>query len=177
MDVLSATVKRLVAAAVLVTAAACSAPSEPTRPSAPLANTFESVDALAHAVLAAVAVGDRARLIDLSLSEEEFRDHVWPELPASRPERNVPFEYAWGQLKQNSDGHLQQTLARYRGQQLRLVRVGFRGEATTYATFEVRRETEVVATDQNGRDLILRLFGSVILKDGRYKVFSYVVDD
>jgi hypothetical protein len=164
-------------AAVIVTAA-CSAPAEPTpSTAAPLTNTFDSPEALAQAVLAALASGDIERLRALALSEAEFRDYVWPELPTSRPERNVPFEYAWGQMKQRSDGHLQQTFARYARRPLKFVRTRFTGETTTYSTFSVMRDSEIVAADDTGRDLVLRLYGSAMVKDGRYKLFSYVVDE
>ena len=164
-------------AAVILTAA-CSAPAEPTPSTvAPLTNTFDSPEALAQAVLTALAGGDIERLRALALSEAEFRDQVWPELPTSRPERNVPFEYAWGQMKQRSDGHLQQTFARYGRRPLKFVRTRFTGQTTTYATFSVMRESEIVATDDTGRDLVLRLYGSAMVKDGRYKLFSYVVDE
>jgi hypothetical protein len=176
MDVVPAALRLLITAAVLVTAA-CSAPAEPTRALAPLSNTFESAEALARAVLAALADRDLDTLRTLPLSEAEFRDHVWPELPTSRPERNVPFDYAWGQMKQRSDGSLQQTFARYAGRRLDLVETRFTGETTTYTSFRVMRESEVIARDETGRDLILHLYGSAMVKDGRYKMFSYVVDN
>jgi hypothetical protein len=163
--------------AAVLTAASCSnSPAEPTRAAAPLANTFESPDALARAVLDALARRDTDRLRALQLSEAEFRDHVWPELDTSRPERNVPFEYAWGQMKQRSDGSLGQTIGRYGGKSMRLVQTRFTGETTQYKTFSVIRESEIVATDESGRDVILRLYGSAMLKDGRYKLYSFVVD-
>jgi hypothetical protein len=177
MDIVPATVRLLILAAVLGTAA-CSAPAEPSRSAAtPLANTFESPEALAQAVLTKLAQRDLAGLRTLPLSESEFRDHVWPELPTSRPERNVPFDYAWGQMKQRSDGQLDTTFARYAGQSLQLVRTGATGETTTYASFAVRRDSEIIAVDEAGRQLVLRLFGSVLVKDGRFKIFSYVVDE
>ena len=167
---------RLILAAVLATAA-CSSPAEPTSPLVALSHTFESPEAVARAVISALTERNVVRLQQLSLSEAEFRHHVWPELPTSRPERNVPFDYAWGQLKQQSDAFLQQTVARYAGQKLTLVSARFTGETTQYASFSVMRESEIVATDETGRDLILRLYGSAMIKDGRYKVFSYVIDD
>jgi hypothetical protein len=177
MDLVPAAVKRFLLAAVVVTTAACSQPAEPTRSAVPLSNTFESPESLARAVLTALASRDLDRLRSLPLSEQEFRDHVWPELPASRPERNVPFDYAWGQMKQRSDGSLDQTVSRYGGRPLTLVRTSFTGETTPYQSFSVMRESEVIATDDTGRQLVLRLYGSAMLKDGRYKMFSYVVDD
>jgi hypothetical protein len=163
-------------AAVIVTAA-CSAPAEPTRSAEPLSNTFESPEALARAVLAALSEKDLPRLRVLPLSEAEFRAVVWPELDTSRPERNVPFEYAWGQMKQHSDGSLDGTFGRYAGRPLKFVRARFTGETTQYKSFVVMRESEIVAADETGRELVLRLYGSAMRKDGRYKLFSYVVDE
>ncbi len=39
------------------------------------------------------------------------------------------------------------------------------------------RESEIIAADETGRELVLRLYGSAMVKDGRYKLFSYVVDE
>ncbi|HEX6165036.1 MAG TPA: hypothetical protein VFZ31_16830 [Vicinamibacterales bacterium] len=157
-------------------AASCSTPAQPTRSAAPLAHTFESPEALARAVLDGLGKRDATALRSLALSESEFRDHVWPELPASRPERNVPFEYAWGQMKQRSEGSLGETLARYGGKPLRFVRTRFTGDTTAYQSFTVMRESEIIAADETGRELILQLYGSAMLKDSRYKLYSFVVD-
>lgn len=166
-----------VAGLLVAGAAACGGPAPSAPPAAPLTNTFESPEAMAEALLAALAANDRQRLAGLALTEAEFRDHVWPELPASRPERNVPVEYAWGQMKQRSDGSLSQILSRYGGRPLRFVRASFTGETTVYRTFTVMRQSEVIAADDTGKELVLRLYGSALVKDGRYKIFSYVVDD
>jgi hypothetical protein len=163
--------------AAVMLSAACFAPADSALAVAPLSNTFDSPDALAQAVLAALARRDLNRLRSLALTESEFRDHVWPELPASRPERKVPFGYAWGQLKQRSDGYLQQTFARHAGKPLTFVRTAYTGETTPYTSFAVMRESEVIAADATGRELVLRLYGSAMVKDGRYKLFSYVIDD
>lgn len=176
MDVVPAAVRLLFVAAVMVTVA-CSAPAEPTRFAEPLSNTFESPEALARAVLAALSEKDLTRLRTLPLSEAEFRGVVWPELDTSRPERNVPFDYAWGQMKQHSDGSLASTFGRYAGRPLTFVRARFTGETTQYKSFVVMRESEIIAADEGGRELVLRLYGSAMVKDGRYKLFSYVVDE
>ena len=152
--------------------------TQPTAPStkAPLSHTFETPEALAQAVLSGLAAKDVAGLRALALSEQEFRDHVWPELDTSRPERNVPFDYAWGQLKQRSDGFLDATVGRYAGRPLKFVSTSYAGETTQYASFKVMRESEIVAADEAGRESVLQLFGSAMVKDGRYKLFSFVVD-
>ena len=176
MDVVPATLRALIMAAVLATAA-CSAPAEPTRTPSRLSNTFDSPESLAQAVLSALERQDLDALHRLPLSESEYREHVWPELPVSRPERNVPFDYSWAQMKQRSDGSLQQTFGRYASKRLAFVQTRFTGETTQYGSFTVMRESEVIARDENGRDLILRIYGAAMVKQGRVKMFSYVVDN
>lgn len=151
--------------------AACSRAGTP-----PLAHTFESPEQLAIAVAAAIERNDADRLLSLALTEQEFRHHVWPRLPASRAERGVPFGLAWGQLYSRSRAYLRQTLAAHGGRRLDVVRVRFRGDATDHGAFRVRREAEVLVRDEKGADRSVRLFGSVLEQGGRYKLFSYVVD-
>jgi hypothetical protein len=144
---------------------------------APLANTHPSADALAREVLSALAQQDASRLKALALNEEEFRGSVWPALPAARPERNLPFSYVWGELRQKSDARLQDRLAAHRGQSYELREVIFSGGATKYAGFTVHRDALLVVRDSTGVEHQIRPFGSAIEKDGRWKVFSFNADD
>ncbi|MCC6989562.1 MAG: hypothetical protein IT181_11225 [Acidobacteria bacterium] len=142
----------------------------------PLADTSASADILARALLAALAAGDRPTLERLALSESEFRDHVWPQLPAARPERNLPYSYVWGDLHQKSDASLSNTLAARRGHAAELVRVRF-GDVTRYPTYAVHRDAVLVVRGALGTTEELRVCGSFLEQDGRWKVFSYVTDD
>jgi hypothetical protein len=147
-----------------------------TRP-APLENTFPSAEQAAQAVIEAMRAGDLDSLRALALTEDEFREHVWPELPASRRERNVPFEFVWDTLHQNSEGHLHETLARLRDQSLTLKRVDFAGPSTTYGDVTVYRNSRIVVVAPDGGERSVKLLGSMIQQNGRWKVFSFVVDD
>jgi hypothetical protein len=129
------------------------------------------------AVLDAIQRRDVVTLRSLALNEQEFREHIWPELPASRPERNLPFSYVWGDLHQKSEAALVQTLARHGGRRYVLVSVRFAGEATRYPSYTVYRETVLKVRDDAGTEAELRVFGSSLEKDDAWKVFSYVVDD
>jgi hypothetical protein len=139
--------------------------------------TFDSPESVARAVLDRFATGDADGLRQLALTEGEFRSRVWPELPASRPERNLPFSYVWGDLSQKSDNSLLTLLARHRGHRFALVRVQF-GSTTPYQSFVVHRATVFTVKDlADGSSQEVRLCGSLIEQGGRWKVFSYVVDD
>ena len=142
-----------------------------------LSNTYPSPEALATAVLSAVERRNTTELRGLALSEEEFREHVWPELPAARPERNLPFSYVWGDLHQKSDASLERTLARHGGRRYALVSLRGAGETTKYPSYTVSRDTVLRVRDETGGEMEVRLFGSTIQKDGGWKVFSWVVDE
>lgn len=155
--------------AALVLGSACS--STP-----PLAHTASSPQTLGAAVLEALQRRDRTTLDALALSETEFRDHVWPQLPASRPERNLPFSYVWGDLHQKSDVGLARTLEQHGGKRYELVSVEFAGE-TDYVTYRVHRDARFRVRAESGAVEPLRVCGSMLEKDGTWKIFSYVVDE
>lgn len=142
----------------------------------PLADAQESPEALLTAVLGALASRDTVTLNRLVVSEQEFKDHVWPHLPAARPERNLPFSYVWGDLRQKSQQGMSRTLRDLGGQRLRLVRVSF-SDKTEYPGAVVHRRTVVTVVDDRGYTREVRVCGSLIEQDGRWKVFSYVTGD
>jgi hypothetical protein len=159
---------RLLFAASLAGVGCSAAPS-------PLANTFESKEAVASAVLRAFQTGDVAALRSLALNENEFRNLVWPELPASRKERNLPFDYVWNDLAGKSEAHLRQRANDLRDHGYSFVSIAFKGNTDEYDNFRVFRDSELVLRGQQGEER-KRIFGSVIEQNGRFKVFSYVVD-
>jgi hypothetical protein len=143
----------------------------------PLHNSHPTPQALARAVLDAVERRDDAALRRLAITEEEFRNHVWPELPAARAERNMPMSYVWSDLHQKSEGGLRTILAEHGGERYQLIDVRFDGDSTDYAAYLVHRESVFVVRKGSDAPVDLRLCGSLVEKDGAWKVFSFVVDD
>lgn len=137
---------------------------------------FDSPEAAAREALALIEAGDAGRLSRLALSEAEFRAAVYPRLPASRPERNTSADFVWDRLHQRSRSALAYTLERYRGRRFEVVAVDFVGESTDYGPFQVHRETVLTVEAPDGGRGTLRIFGSMLEQDGRYKIFSYVTD-
>lgn len=128
------------------------------------------------AVLDALAHRDRPRLNALALSEQEFRAHVWPDLPAARPERNLPFSYVWGDLRQKSTLGLANVVAEHGGKRHLLQHVTFAG-VTPYGHYTVHRDARLDVVDASGKSQSLRVCGSFLEKDGSWKVFSYAIND
>lgn len=137
---------------------------------------FDSPEAAAREALALIEAGDAGRLSRLALSEAEFRAAVYPRLPASRPERNTSAEFVWDRLHQRSRSALAYTLERYRGRRYEVVAVDFVGETTDYGPFQVHRETVLTVETPDGGRGTLRIFGSILEQEGRYKIFSFVTD-
>jgi hypothetical protein len=154
----------------LVATAACSGPY-------PLAQAQPSADALAREVLSAISQRQHARLRALALDELEFERRIWPGLPAARPERNVPWSYAWGDLRQKSEVTLARTLRQHGGTHYELEGVTFLGATTHHGSYTVHRETVLSVRDAAGDRQELRVMGSMIEAGGEWKVFSYVVDE
>jgi hypothetical protein len=142
----------------------------------PLAHTHPSPSSLASAVLDALARRDRAGLEALALSETEFRDHVWPQLPAARPERNLPFSFVWGDLRQKSTQTLSTVIAREGGSAYELLDVRFEAESD-YRTYRVHRQATLRVRDASGIERDLRVCGSMLEQKGAWKVFSYAIGD
>lgn len=168
---------RIVACAVWLLTCALISASGCGPSSSLLGNARPSSQELSIAVLDAIQRRDIMVLRSLALNEQEFREHIWPELPASRPERNLPFSYVWGDLRQKSEAALDQTLSRHGGHRYTLLSVRFAGEVTRYPTYTVYRKTVLKVRDETGAEAEMRLFGSSVEKDDVWKVFSYVVDD
>lgn len=140
-----------------------------------LSETLDSPEAVARAVLHGLDQGDRRALENLAVTADEFRDLVWPKLPASRPERNLPLDYVWKDLAAKSAANLGARLSGSKSG-LTLISLEFAGGVQDYGTFRVHRDTVLSLKDRDGRELRARLFGSAIESEGRFKVFSYVVD-
>jgi len=137
---------------------------------------MESPEAVAGAVVRGFADRNLEALQELAVTEAEFRLVVWPKLPASRPERNLPFEYVWKDLAAKSEDNLRARLAKWEDRGFVLVSLLFKGGVTDYGTYKVHRDTELRLRDKDGREETGRLFGSIIEYQGRFKIFSYVVD-
>lgn len=143
---------------------------------APLPGSSATPEAAARLALERIAAGDRAGLLASALTETEFREVVYPELPASRPERNTSADYLWRGLHQKSANALAFTLDRHAGALLELLAVDFLGETTDYGSYRVHRKTALTVRNPEGKKTVVRVFGSMIERAGEYKIFSFVTD-
>jgi hypothetical protein len=145
-------------------------------PKVPLSGTFTSIEALAEEILLGIEANDFEALIGLALSKAEYRDYVWPQLPASRPGTNLTVDYTYQGLRTKSVHALRFTLEEHGGRKYELLGVEFAGETTDYNTYRVFRDARVLVRNEEGNEGYLDLFGSVMEYQGQYKLFSFVTD-
>jgi hypothetical protein len=138
-----------------------------------LANAASSPEELARGFLRALAVADVSTLKALRLTKAEFCDHVFPELPSSKVP-NLSCDFAWDQATLRSDGGLYDLLSSYGGKRYELVSLRFAGGTEPYKTYRVIKDARLVVRDEKGEEKEVKLFGSMLEMDGRYKLFSFV---
>ena len=142
-----------------------------------LSHTFDSVEEMTRAALEVVASGDIDALRQLAVTRDEFRDFVWSGLDASRPERNLPWEFVWSQHALRHESSLRRIATDFGGQDLEIVSFTARGKTTDHGHFLIHRENYVEVVRPDGTRDELRLFGSLLeTDDGRVKIYSFIND-
>lgn len=136
---------------------------------------YDSKDAAVTAFLGALATRDTETLAQQVVTQSEFLKHIWPQLPASRPDVGMPADRAWTEQAQRNANFLAQTLGEHGGRRYELVAASFGGSPTTYGSFTIHPKTRLDVRDDAGVREV-RLFGSMIESGGRWKIYSFVVD-
>lgn len=136
-----------------------------------LAHSQESAEALARAVLDAVAADDAEALRRAMVSREEYRALFWPELPESD---DMPFEAAWQMNEANSRKSRNNVLSELGGTRFELVSVEFAGGEERYPGFTVHFDTRLtVRRVADGEVGSLEILSVVAERNGRWKALNY----
>jgi hypothetical protein len=132
-----------------------------------------SRDALIRAVVSALQASDTARLAALAVSPSEYAWLLYPTSEhASGPMAQAP-QLAWYMLSNTSEVGLRRALDRLGGRDLRVRGHGCAPEPVTQGRNAIWRQCAVVRTDEAGQEVRQRLFGSLVERDGRWKVLSF----
>jgi hypothetical protein len=138
-----------------------------------LSNSFKLQQELFDKLLEALERKDTAALIGMMISEKEFKEWLWWEFPASRPEANIPIDFAWENHIRNSAKGLRMALRDYGGKKLYYASHRFEEGEDKYQSFIIHTKTRVTVVDSMGKEEELKVFGSVVEMNGRYKLLSY----
>ena len=142
---------------------------------APFPGSGSSLPDVGRRVLEGLAAGDHASLSALRLSRDEYVEVVWPELPASDPDLNVPIEYVWADIEARDRRALIRLAPQFEGLAAELEEVTCAGEVEEFETFRVHTDCWVVLRTPPGKHRI-QLFKEVVERGAGYKLFRYYDD-
>lgn len=135
--------------------------------------SLDSPDHLGLAVVEALNRKDIAQLNRLRVQRQEYLEWIWPAFPASRPPSNFPSDFAWSNLNTKCNIGMKKWIARYGGQHLQFVSIRFAQSQENYDGFHLLRGTVLTLQNAAGEKRELKILGSVVVKNGRYKLLSY----
>lgn len=142
---------------------------------APFPGSGSSLPEVGQRVLEGLAAGDHALLAALRLSRDEYMDVVWPELPASDPELNVPIEYVWADIEARNRSALVRLAPQFEGLAAELEDVACIGEVEEFKTFRVHTDCWVTIATPSGHRRV-QLFKDVLERGAGFKLFRYYDD-
>jgi hypothetical protein len=143
------------------------------QPVTTLAGASGSREALARRFMKAVAVSDSADLRAMLLSAREFADLVYPESPYTHPPYRQSPALVWNQIQNPSASGFTRLVRRLGSQPLRYVDHKCDPKPDRNGHNLIWTNCFVRVTGPNGKTTSHRLFGSVIQRDGRFKIVSY----
>jgi hypothetical protein len=132
-----------------------------------------SLDDLVRTVERGLAEQDTTRLLDLMINEREYREIIYPALPAAHPPINAPFETLWVTHYPDAYGGLMRILRLYGGHDVEILAVRFEAPDQDFVNFTLHENSRVDIVVDGRREDDRRLFGSVIHAGGGWKVLSY----
>ena len=151
-----------------------------------LSNTSSSIDEISRKVLAAVEKKDLKELESMRVTEQEFREIIFPGLPIGKIEQwKKNFDFVWGDVNTKNTYGLRYMLDSYGGKKFSYVKTIFKKGETTYeleSTFPFWKQSykgyedaRIIAKDETGKETELKMYGGVIEYKGRYKIMSFNV--
>ena len=136
-------------------------------------NSLDSPDQLGLAVVDALNRKDIEQLDRLRVQRQEYLDWIWPAFPASRPPNNFPGDFAWSNLNKKCNIGMKKWIAYFGGHHLKFVDIRFDRPSETYEGFQLLRGTVLTLQNVAGEKRELKILGSVVVKNDRYKLLSY----
>lgn len=143
----------------------------------PLMGGRPSADSLVAAALDGLGRNDTALLKELLVTRDEYMKVLYPELgkhwPGARDSRPEIAEALWTNHAGNAMKGLRRALRDLGGRKLTLKRVEFADGAKEYVSYTTHEGTIVTAAEAGGKEQTIGAIGSIVEKDGVFKLMSY----
>ena len=129
----------------------------------------ETPEELGQAVVEALNSNSESDLHRLRVDKDSYINELWPEF--SSP--GFTGEFAWGNLNKKCVRGVLKWLRQYGGKDYTFVRIRFTEPSRDYGSFNLRRGTVLTVRTPEGDEKDLKILGSVVEKNGRYRLLSY----
>lgn len=133
-------------------------------------------DALVRSFAAAIATHDTAALRALHLSRREFAYFYYPSSRHVKPPFELPPAFVWFQLEMGSEKGIVRVLRRLGGRPLSYRGHSCESTPEVLGRNRIWKQCTVTLGDDDTALGKVRLFGSIIERDGTYKFVSYAND-
>ena len=137
------------------------------------AHASASREALVRRVARDVVASDSTDLSAAAITPREFIDLVYPSSPYTHPPYEQPPDLVWMQIANPSAAGYRRLLARRGGQALAYVGYGCAGKPERQGPNTIHVDCVVTVRDPSHQAIKQRWFGSIIERNGRFKILSY----
>lgn len=138
-----------------------------------LRHASSSRDALVERWTTAVATHDTVALNAMVIDRAEFGWLYYPTSHLMQPPYEAPPELLWGQILANSDEGARKILHKIGGLDIELERVSCPDGAVTEGSNRLHDRCLVTLRVGAERHVDVRLFGTILERDGRFKFISF----
>lgn len=131
---------------------------------------------LVRQFIVAIAEADTVRLREMMLTPREFSDLLYPESPYMRPPYRQAPGLVWSRIEASGTTGLTRLLRRLGGQPVRYLAHTCSGTPESYGSNRIWKGCVVRIRGAAGQTAAVRLFGSIVERDGVFKFVNYAND-
>ena len=131
--------------------------------------SLDSPDQLGLAVVDALNSKNIEKLNEYRVQRGEYLSWILPAFPKS----GFSPDFAWANLNKKCNVGMRRWIDRFGGLNLSYVEMRFDKPTQTYNGFKLLRGTVLRLKNATGQELDLKILGSVVKKNDRYKLLSY----
>lgn len=136
-----------------------------------------SPEALVRSALRAFAAKDTLALRSLLITRDEWRDQLYPEFPvyypAARDTREETKTFLWENHSLSSSNALMRALRKVGGKKMTLVKLEYRDQTQAFKTYTIHQGTTPSVKMPDGSEREITQLGSIVEKNGVYKLLSF----
>ena len=140
-----------------------------------MAQSTSPADDVMRQVVSALSANDQSALTKLSIDQTEFKKYVWPALAAQMSGSNTNADKYYPTYQKVSQAGIAEATTALAGKKWEIVKINLEPAQRRGKGFQVFGGPVLVLRDEGGQEKTIRVVGSLLERDGAYKVITYYV--